>query len=153
MKVCIGGTFRILHKGHKLLIDTAFEIAAPNGYVFIGLASGDLIKNKGKIDTLSNRKTTLEKYLLIKGYQERALIKPIRDKYGPAIDEEFDAIIVSPETKKTAEEINYKRRKKGKKPLKIIQIPFVLADDGMPISSSRIKSKEIDENGNILKRD
>ena len=153
MKICIGGTFSILHNGHKLLINKAFEAAGVKGSVFIGLTLGDALKNKRNVRSLEERKIALLKYLSEKGFLDRAIIKPIKDKYGPSIDREFDAIIVSPETVKTAEEINDKRRKKGKKPLKIIQIPFVLADDGIPISSSRIKSKEIDENGNILKRD
>ena len=153
MKVCVGGTFNILHSGHKLLIDKAFETAGTEGSVFIGLTSRELTKKKRNVKSLEERKKTLERYLSKRGFLDRAVIKPITDKYGPSIDEEFDTIIVSPGTIKTAEEINYKRRKKGKKPLKIIQIPFVLAEDGVPISSSRIKNKEIDANGKILKRD
>jgi pantetheine-phosphate adenylyltransferase len=150
MRVCIGGTFNYLHKGHKMLIDKAFEIAGIDGSVFIGITSKELIKIKRDIKTLEERKKNLEKYLSEKDFLNRVTIKPINDKYGPSIDEEFDAIIVSPETIKTAEEINNKRRNKGKKPLKIIQIPFVLAENGKLISSSRINIKEIDENGRIL---
>ena len=49
-----------------------------------------------------------------------------------------------------AEEINIKRIKLGKKPLIIFKIPHVLAEDGKPISSSRVRNKEIDENGKML---
>jgi len=153
MKVCIGGTFNIIHSGHKLLINKAFETAGLEGSVFIGLTTKKLTKNKKNVWSLQERKKKLEQYLSEKGFLDRATIKPISNKYGPSIDEEFDAIVVSPETMKTAEEINFKRREKGKKALKIIKIPFLSAKDGVPISSSRIYNKEIDENGNILKRD
>ena len=153
MKVCIGGTFNILHKGHKLLIDRAFEVSGPDGIVFIGLASDILTKNKVDVKPLEERKNNLEKYLFKKGVLNRTIIKPIDDKFGPSIDGEFDAIVVSPETIKTAEEINFNREKKGKKPLEIVEIPFVLAKDGKIISSSRIINKEIDANGEILNRD
>ena len=66
---------------------------------------------------------------------------------------DFDCIIISPETRPTAEEINNIRKQKGKKPLQIIQIPFVLADDNVPISSTRIRNKEINKDGSILTRD
>jgi len=97
------------------------------------------------------RRKNIEKYLINKGYINRTIIKEIFDKYGPSIEGNFDSIVISPETKSTAEEINYKRRQKGKKLLEIVQIPFVLANDNIPISSSRIRKREIDENGNILK--
>ncbi len=151
MKVCIGGTFDILHKGHKLLIDTAFKIAGEKGTVFIGLATGDLLKNKKNVKTFEQREKNIHKYLFDKGFNSKVVIKPINDEYGPTLNKDFDVIVVSPETTKTAEEINIKRRDNGKKPLRIVQIPFVNADDNKPISTTRVKNKEIDENGQILK--
>lgn len=150
MKICIGGTFNILHKGHKYIIAKAFEVAGEKGTVFIGLIKGELLKNKINVKPFKERKKTLEEYLIEKDFIKKAKIKTITDKYGLTLDEEFDAIVVSPETSKTAEEINYERIKRGKKPLKIIKIPFVLAKDGKPISSTRISKGEIDKNGNIL---
>ncbi len=153
MKVCLGGTFNILHYGHKNLINKAFEVAGPKGYVFIGLTTDDFVKNKVNIKSYLERKIALQIYLKEKGYFNHSEIKPISDKFGPTLDEEFDTIVVSRETVKNAKEINLIRGKKGKKLLKIIQIPMVFAKDGLPISSTRIHNKEIDKNGNILKKD
>lgn len=153
MKVCIGGTFDLLHKGHKKLIDKAFEVAGKNGFVFIGITTKKITKRKKNVETIEKRQKKLKEYLIEKNFIDRALIKPINDRYGPSIEEDFDAIIVSPETFATAEEINIIRIKSGKKPLKIIKIPFILADDGKPIRSTRIINKEIDKNGHILKDD
>jgi len=150
MKVCIGGTFNPLHKGHKLLIEKAFEVAGKKGSVFIGVTTGEIIKEKKDTKSFEGREKAIKKYLYEKDFIKRATVKPIIDKYGPSIKEEFDAIVVSPETRKTAEEINEKRKQKRKKPLEIIQIHFVLTEDGRPISSSRIRKREIDEDGRLL---
>jgi len=146
----MGGTFSPFHKGHKILIDKAFELAGEEGSVFIGIATGEIIKEKQGVKSFEERKKIVERYLCRKGFVERAIVKPIKDKFGPSVTGEFDAIVVSPETYKTGEEINKKRKKMGKKSLKIIQISFVLAEDGRSISSSRIKKHEIDEEGQIL---
>ena len=150
MKVCIGGTFNTLHKGHKSLINKAFKLAGSNGLVFIGITTGWVFSKKRNLKSLDKRKKTLEEYLSKEGFMDQVIIKPIKDKYGLSTEEEFDAIVVSPETQKTAEEINKIRRQKRKKTLKIIQIPMEFAKDGKPISSTRVNNKEIDENGNIL---
>ena len=152
MRVCIGGTFEFLHKGHKKLIDKAFEIAGKNGFVFIGLTTSEFTKRK-KIGKINERQKKLQEYLFEKGLLNQVLIKPISDKYGPSIEGDFDAIVVSPETFETANEINIKRIENGKKPLKIIKIHFVLAQDGKLISSTRISRGEIDKNGNVIKDD
>lgn len=153
MKVCIGGTFNVLHKGHKLLINTAFQNAGINGSVFIGITAGEILKRKINVKSFEFRKKTIEQYLHKKRFSQSINIKSIEDKFGPSINGDFDAIVVSPETQKNADEINKKRRQIGKKSLEIIQIPIVLAEDGNPISSSRIIKNEIDENGKIIDKD
>ena len=77
---------------------------------------------------------------------------PLNDPYGTTIhDEDFDAIVVSEETEPTAVKINEIRVSKGMKPLDIVVVSFVLAYDGNPISSTRIRSGEINQNGNVIK--
>ena len=152
MNVCIGGTFNIFHRGHKLLIDTAIDIAGKNGCIFIGITTGEMIKFKNNIKSFESRKDTILEYLLERGYKGDLLIEPIRDKYGPSITGEFDVIVVSPETIRNADDINLNREKIGKKRLKIIEIPFVLAGDNKPISSTRIQEKEIDTEGHLLNK-
>jgi pantetheine-phosphate adenylyltransferase len=150
MRVCVGGTFDYLHKGHRSLLQKAFEISGKNGHVYIGVSCGNLVKSKNDVKPLDIRIKNLEKYLEEKGFPKRFTIIPIEDKYGITLDEDFDAIIVSPETISIAEEINKIRIDKAKKPMEIIEIPFVLDENGKPISSTRIKNKEIDEDGRVF---
>ena len=150
MKVCIGGTFDPFHKGHKFLIRKALEIADEKGFVFIGITDGEIIKKKRNDASFEERKKTIEKFLSEEKVSKDITIQPIYDKFGPSVKEDFDAIVVSPETMTTAEEINNERKKLQKKPLKIVQISFVLAEDNLPISSTRIRRNEITENGKIL---
>ena len=151
MNVCLGGTFHPFHKGHKALLRKAFEVAGPKGSVFIGLTSPAMIRKKGKIASFQKRKQTILQFLSEEHVLKQATIQPLVDEYGPTLEADFDAIVVSPETEPTAVAINRKRAHRGKKPLQIIVIPYVLSEDGTPISSSRIRQKEIDENGSMLK--
>jgi pantetheine-phosphate adenylyltransferase len=153
MNICVGGTFYPFHKGHKTLLRKACEVAGSSGSVFIGLTSDQMAQKKGKIASFPQRKKIIQGFLAQEGCTPHVTIQPLFDPYGPSVIGEFDAIVVSPETKVVAEEINSKRREKGKKPLEIIVIPFVLAEDGRPISSTRIRNKEIDENGVVLKEE
>ena len=150
-KVCIGGTFNILHRGHKRLIDTALELTGKNGRLFIGLTTGLMLSSKkNPVKSFSERKECIERYISDKGFQGELKIIPIDDPFGPTLSEDFDIIVVSPETLSTAMEINVEREKLGRKPIRIVKIPYVLAEDGKPISSTRVYNGEIDENGYIL---
>ena len=149
MRVCVGGTFDLFHNGHKKLLKKAIELAGVNGSIFIGITSDRMTEKKGRIASFEKRKKSIEQFFSEE--RKRAIIQSITDKFGPSIDGDYDAIVVSPETKPTAEEINQKRKQLGKKPLRIVVIPFVLSEDNQPISSSRIRQKEIDENGTLLK--
>jgi pantetheine-phosphate adenylyltransferase len=151
MNVCLGGTFYPFHKGHKALLKKAFQVAGVQGSVFIGVTSAAMVKKKGKLASFEKRKQLIEQFLTEENVLEQVTIQPLSNKFGPTLIGDFDAIVVSPETKPTAEEINKKRTQLRKKPLQIVVIPFVLSEDNQPISSSRIRRKEIDENGTMLK--
>jgi pantetheine-phosphate adenylyltransferase len=150
MKICVGGTFSPLHKGHKELLRTALHTAGPHGSVFIGLTSSPIAQKKGDIASFHQRKKYIKQFLEKEAVSQKIIIRSITDRYGPTLTGDFDAIVVSPETEPTAKEINQKRSTLGKTPLQIIIIPFVLSEEGRPISSSRIRGKEIDENGKRL---
>lgn len=152
-RVCIGGTFDRLHKGHKALIDKAIETAGENGWVFIGVTKGEIANKKKDVSPFKKRVQDVKNYLKEKGFSSQSEVQPIYDKYGPSVEGDFDVIVVSPETYKVAEEINKLRKEKGKKPLEIIRIPFVLAENGLPVSSSRIRKKEINQEGRLLEKD
>jgi pantetheine-phosphate adenylyltransferase len=150
MNVCLGGTFYPLHKGHKALLKKAFQVAGPTGAVFIGVTSMTMVKMKGDLVSFKRRKQLIEQFLVEENLLEQATIQPLFNKFGPTLEGDFDAIVVSPETQPITEEINRRRIHSGKKPLQIIVIPLVLAEDGKPISSTRIRRKEIDENGMLI---
>ena len=153
MNICLGGTFYPLHKGHKTLLRKAFQLAGPKGSVFIGVTSASMAKKKKRIASFESRKQSIERFLTEENVIKQGIIQQISNKFGPTLNGDFDAIVVSPETESTAEEINRKRKYLAKKPLQIIVIPFVLSEDGKTISSSRIRRKEINENGTMLKRE
>ena len=79
-------------------------------------------------------------------------VVPLEDPYGTTIyDGDFEAIVVSAETEPTAVKINEIRISKGMKPLDIVVVSFVLAYDGNPISSTRIRSGEINNRGYLIR--
>lgn len=142
-KVAVGGSFDVLHRGHRALLDRAFEVGE---YVLIGLTS-DEMAGSGAAD-YEKRKKVLEDFLEHKG---RYNIVELNDPLGDAVsDGAIDAIAVSEETEPRALEVNEIRKKKGLRALEILSIPLVLAEDGRPISSTRIKRGEIDKEGRIL---
>jgi len=79
-------------------------------------------------------------------------ISKLVDRFGPAIySDKIDAIVVSAETFPAVEPANKKRRELGLPDLKVEIVPMSLADDGMKISSTRIRAGQIDQEGRILK--
>jgi pantetheine-phosphate adenylyltransferase len=152
--VAVGGTFDEFHKGHKTLLTKAFEIGEK---VLIGLSSDEfaekLIKQKNHvIANYEKRLTELKEFLGQHNFLEHAEIIPLNDAYGITLSlRHLDALVVSQETEYMAQEINKKREKKGLKPLKIIVIEMVPAENCVPISTTRIRRGEIDREGHLLK--
>ena len=149
--VAVGGTFDEFHRGHRVLLKTAFEVG---NRVFIGLCSDDFVKKLRKPHKIASYEKRLEElkiFLRKRGVLERAEIFPLNDPYGVTVSRKrIDAIVVSKETEPRAHEINEKRKSKGMSPLKIVVIDMVLAEDYFPISSTRIWLGEINREGNLL---
>jgi pantetheine-phosphate adenylyltransferase len=148
-RAVVGGTFETLHKGHLALFKRAFEL----GEVFIGLTSDEMAERhkKRKVKEFYERKRDLVSFIE-KEFSIKPEIVKIEDKFGPASKEDFDYIVISPETRETAVLLNEERKKAGKKPIEIVEINFVLAEDGKPISDSRILKGEIDTAGKLLSK-
>ncbi len=149
--VAVGGTFDKFHKGHEKLIDKAFEIGE---LVLIGLTDDKMLKSHTKhfpIASYSARKKSLIKYLKNKDLKSAYQIIPLDSPFGVTLDdEEIEALVVSQETSSRAKEINTLRGELGLKPLILIIIEMVLSEDAVPISTTRIKRKEIDRDGRLL---
>ena len=146
----MGGTFDILHAGHKALLQRALEVG---DIVLIGLttdARASKSRNKTQINTYNIRLANLQDLLKSMKSLDRFQIVPLENDWGPSVlDEDFEAIIVSDETKSTAQKINKIRSVEGKSELEIVIVPMIKAQDGHRISSSRIRNKEIDSEGKL----
>ena len=149
MRVGVGGTFNVIHKGHELLFETAFTVGDS---VEVGLTSDEFAKGIKSVPVLPyfERKQNLTKYL--ERFGKPFEIVMISEMSGPAsTSERLEAIVVSPETRHQADAINEQRRRNGLRPLKVFAIKEVRADDARVISSSRIVKGEIDREGRLMR--
>ena len=144
----VGGTFDIIHKGHIALLITAFSRSHK---VIIGITSDEFAIKLGKhpLHNYSFRFKQLNKIINTKFPNSKYKIIKINDYFGPLLHiKNIDALIVSEETKNIANILNNLRQKFNLSLLHIITIPLVIAQDGIKISSTRIKNFEIDIEGN-----
>jgi pantetheine-phosphate adenylyltransferase len=152
-KVAVGGTFDELHRGHKTLLVRAFEIG---DNVVIGLTSDSLVSKMSKphlTATFEERKQWLKAFLEDLGLTERTEIVPLFDAFGSSVKDPYiEALVVSEETKPTAEKINESRKNAGLPTLEIVSISMVPSQNCGPISTTRISRGEMDREGILLKK-
>ncbi len=149
--VAMGGTFDVLHRGHRKLLKQAFKVGSK---VMIGVTTDEFARTlhkPHKLDPYAKRKKDLERLLSRWGLLSRATIVPLYDKFGPTVtDRHIDALIVSRRTMAAANEINKRRKRKGLRPIAVDPIDLILAEDRRPISSTRIRRGRIDREGRLL---
>lgn len=148
--VC-GGTFDLLHKGHKTFIRQAL---AMSDKVILGLTSDLYVqsfKNGNNIEAFEIRKNIVEQFLDSIGAKDRVEITTINFAYEPYLESssKYQAIAVTKQTEKTALDINAKRKENAVSELKIVIIPMELAQDGKVISATRIRNGEINRDGRL----
>ena len=162
----LGGTFTPVHNGHRALLHKAFQTASHDGdgdgHVIVGLTSTALAErtrsDPSHVDLLGpfeKRRANLDAELDRMGgaYTASYEIIQLTDTGGPAATrEDVNALVTSPEAKaqRRAHELNRRRLDDGLRPLEIHTPPFVVAEDGTRISSTRIRNGEIDVHGRVL---
>jgi pantetheine-phosphate adenylyltransferase len=151
MKVALGGTFDPVHDGHRELFGRAFEL----GNVTVGLTSDELApktRNEDRyVRSYEDRRRDLDAELAeyAATYDHDYEIRKLEEPTGIATEEQFDVLIVSPETETGGRRINEIRRERGLEPLEIEVVDHVYAEDDEIISSTRIVKGEIDEHGKL----
>ncbi len=150
-KVAVGGTFDEFHRGHRVLLMTAFEIGE---LVAIGLCSDAFVAKMGKPHVTApyaERLKELKAFLNDLGVSERAEIVPLDDPFGTTLRVScIEALVVSEETKPVALRINEKRRDAGLQQLEVVTVVMVPSENCTPISTTRIRRGEIDREGHVL---
>jgi pantetheine-phosphate adenylyltransferase len=161
----LGGTFTPIHNGHRALLHEAFQTASHDGpgdgHVIVGLTSTELAaetrspSHAERLGDYEDRHAALAAELddTAEAYTASYEIVTLSDTEGPAVTRaDVDALVASPEAKAQyrAHELNANRRDAGLAPLEIHTPPFVVAEDGDRISSSRIRDGEIDVHGRLL---
>lgn len=146
----LGGTFDRFHKGHRLFIDEAFKVSRK---VTIGVAKESLTKGKklsNVIQNLSSRVENVKNYLREQDYDKRSKIILIEDFYGNTLYEKnIDALFTDIKNIEKIDIINEERQKIGFPPIKSINVPVILDDHGIEISSTRIRKGKINREGKV----
>lgn len=147
----LGGSFDLLHHGHKQFLKKAFKISS---FVSIGVTSDKYNQSVGKItfENESQRLEGLKRFLIQEDLIQKANIIFIHDVYGNTLQvPNIDAILVTQESKKGADLINTQRLKNGLSKIHIVICDFVLDENKKIISSTRIRGGEIDNTGSLYK--
>ena len=152
--VAIGGTFDEIHAGHRELLIRAFSLGRS---VLIGVSSDNFAaatKGKNRLrHRFETRVESLVQFIHDEFGDVNFEIKELNDDFGPtSLDRNLQALVVSEETEPKGHEINRIRSSKGFDPLVIVTVTMLKAEDGRPLSSSRIRIGEIDRNGRVLEK-
>lgn len=146
--MALGGTFDHFHKGHMKLIERAFEVA---DYIIIGITTDEFARKLGKsnLEPYEERRKHVEEFVKRKFPETKVVeIVPLDDPYGPILkDGSISGLVVSPETLRRGYEAISLREEAGLPSLDLYIVPFELSEDGLIISSSRIRKGEITPNG------
>jgi pantetheine-phosphate adenylyltransferase len=148
-RVVLGGTFDHLHVGHEALLTTAFRAGR---HVGIGLTTGGYLAGHpkpraGRIQPYSVRRRRLAAWLRARFPPNRWTITPISDAFGGSVGPGVAGLVVSADTIEGGRRVNAERARRGRRPVPVLVVPLVLADDLRPVSSRRVRAGEIDRNG------
>jgi cytidyltransferase-like protein len=140
-EIVVGGTFDLLHMGHKALLDMAFFLAGDEGYVHIGVTSEDMASMKSHpVQPYKVRIKQIDDYIESKKYNAGYMFKPLVDAWGDiGMNPFYDILVASEESKENAEHVNDLRKMYSLAPVAICLISVVTDETGERISSTRLR--------------
>jgi pantetheine-phosphate adenylyltransferase len=110
------------------------------------------MRKNHEVAIYEQRLKELRSFLRKQGVLDRGKIVPLDTPYGITLSTTIaDALIVSKETETVGLKINEKRVAKELRPLELVVIDMVPAEDTVPISSTRIRHGEIDREGHLVR--
>lgn len=144
--VVLGGTFDGIHAGHKILFMESIKMC--NHRMVVGVTDANMIKSKvlwELIAPVEERVENVEKFLRALNPALKYHVVPIKDLYGPTIEEKnMDCIVVSKETERGAVKINEARELKGWPKLEVHVIELMPEEDTkLQGSMSRLCEKKV----------
>jgi phosphopantetheine adenylyltransferase len=148
-RAVLGGTFDRLHVGHEALLATAFHLGRS---VAIGLTTERFLTAHPKPDRRRIQSYALRRRVLLRWLRHRypgrsVEIRPLDDPFGRSVERGVGVLVVSADTAGGGRAVNRERRTRGVPTVPITVVPLVLADDLRPVSSRRIRAREIDRQG------
>ncbi len=152
MKVAVAGTFGPIHDGHRNLFEHALQYGDEG--VLVAVTSQEMATSSRtrEVPPLEDRKAAVREAVDALNEWDRPVeVRTLHDEHGIAsADPSIDALVTSPETAGELADINENRRANDLEPIEGILVPYVLADDGERVSSTRVVAGEIDEHGRVL---
>jgi cytidyltransferase-like protein len=149
--VVCGGTFDLLHAGHKSFIRDVLNISEK---VLLGITDDSYVQNSKNglgIEDFQTRKFAVERFLNSLSASNKVQVVGISNAYEPYLETSLDyqAIVITEQTEQAALEINAKRKQNNVPQLQVIISEMKKAQDGKEISSTRIRNGEINRDGRL----
>lgn len=129
-RVLFAGTFDHIHAGHEWVLRNSVLLAGST--LFIGITTRELLVRKSYPLAIESYQTRERSVLHVVNTIMRAESKviqvrvlPTSDPVGPAAELDFDALIITEETRKGGDLVNEARAKLGKPRVELVMVPIL----------------------------
>ena len=142
-----GGTFDIIHLGHRALLGAALSY----DHTIIGLSTDGFAARRGKalLHGYDMRRERLVRHIEESHPEAAYEVCPLDDDFGPAVLRgKVDVLVVSWETRHAGHALNVMRAERGLGAVDVVVVPMIYGRSGGRISTTRIREGMMDVEGN-----